>query len=90
MKQFLRSLYIFIRLYKMGYVWSGLYDLHGGFYRLNYLKNGQEDYGILDVDFQDKVFSHIHGGRDNATIFRVDKDKVTYPSGWFFKKENDD
>lgn len=67
----------------MGYSWSGLYDAHGGFYRLNYLKGNQKEYAIVDIDFADETthsFSRIHGGPDNTTIFRVDDNKITHSS----------
>ncbi len=83
MKQFLTSLYVFIRLYLMGYSWSGGFDFHSGFYRLNYTKSNQKEYAILDIDFNTKkpsTFSHMHGGRDNATIFRVDDNRITHSS----------
>jgi len=83
MKKFLRSLYVFIRLYKMGYNWSGLFSSEGGFFRLNYLKNDQKEYAVIDIDFADKdphTFSHIHGGRENSTIFRVDNNEITVSS----------
>jgi hypothetical protein len=84
MKQFLTSLYIFIKLYLMGYSWSGLFDSSGGFYRLNYLKGGQKEYAIIDIDFSDdenfRTFSHIHGGASNVTIFRIDDNQITHSS----------
>jgi hypothetical protein len=87
MKQFLTSLYVFIKLYMMGYSWSGLFDLHGGFYRLNYQNGRQEEYAIIDIDFDDEIFSHIHGGRDNTTIFRVDNNQITYSSNPILRTE---
>lgn len=83
MKKFLISLYIFIQLYRMGYIWSGLFQQGWGFYRLNYLKGDVKEYSLLDVDFstrKDHPYSHVHGGKSNFTIFRVDEGKITVSS----------
>lgn len=84
MRKFITSLYVFIRLYFMGYNWSGLFDLHSGFYRFNYEKNNEKEFAIMDIDFGDEKefnnghsFSVIHGGVKNEVLFRVDDDKIT-------------
>jgi hypothetical protein len=83
MKKFLISLYVFIQLYKMGYFWSGGFHRDWGFYRLNYEKGATKEYALIDIDFsteKDHPYSHIHGGKTNSTIFRVDGDKITESS----------
>lgn len=87
MKKFLISLYVFLKLYRMGYSWSGLYNSHWGFYRLNYEKNSEKEFAILDIDFNSgnepgaegiaHTFSVIHGGVGNKVLFRVDDNKIT-------------
>jgi hypothetical protein len=64
----------------MGYNWSNLSHLNWGFYRLNYEKNGQKEFEIIDIDFnteKEHSFSHIHGGKSNSSLFRVDGDQIT-------------
>jgi hypothetical protein len=65
---------MFIILSKMGYYFSD--NIHTdksgiwGFIRLNYEKNNVKEYAIIDIDFQENKYSHIH---TNKTIFRIDQ-----------------
>lgn len=96
MIKFLHSLLIFLKLYRMGYNLSGLASTcrngTSGFYRLNYSRNGVEEFAILDIDFMiekknhNKYYSHIHGGSQNTRIFRVEGDQITISSK--MKKED--
>jgi len=86
MKKLLKSFCIWFKLFRMGYNFSGLYDRHDGFYRLNYEKGDVKEYAILDIDFSmgngaiNHPYSHIHGGQNDVTIFRVDAGKITSSS----------
>ena len=95
MKKFLVSLYVFIQLYRMGYIWSGAFHRDWGFYRLNYEKGNIREYSLLDIDFDTNQsggnpYSHMHGGKDNSSIFRVDGSKITVSSKMPFGMEKKD
>lgn len=81
------SMRIVIHLWKLGFYFSdnthndkyqyGLGEVWG-FYRLNWEKDGKHFYSVFDIDFA-KEFSedfpkyfHMHGGKDNVTLIRVD------------------
>lgn len=83
MRKFLISLYVYIQLYRMGYFWGGAFNRDWGFYRLNYEKKDVKEFSLLDIDFntgEGHIFSHIHGGKLNSTIFRLDENKITESS----------
>ena len=49
-----------------------------GFYRLNYSRDGKVEYSVLDIDFTEYKNEwgyryHMHGGRQDVTIFKVEK-----------------
>lgn len=83
MKKFLTSLRIFIELYRAGFFFSE--NKNAQFYRLNYEKNGMEEYGIFDIDhsiYSDgKTFYYnIHGGKENTSLFRVNNTGIKISS----------
>jgi len=86
MKKFFVSLKNFLILYKMGYFLSdsthkddSFSDNHNselwGFIRLNFEKGNIKKYAILDIDFRAHAFSHIHGGINNTSLYRIDLNK---------------
>lgn len=88
MKKFLASLRIFIYLYQQGFFFSKNVhkDKSGywGFFRFNYEKGNQREYGIFDIDFQDKQYYHVHADSED-TLFRIDltcDKKFTTDESW--------
>lgn len=83
MKKFLKSLWVYFQLYKAGFFFSsntcrdysekyiGKHDTLWGFFRLNYEKDEKKEYAIVDIDFNEEKFYHVHQG-DEKSLFRVD------------------
>jgi len=80
MKKFLKSLLVYLSLYKAGFFFSDNSHKEGdnslwGFYRLNYEKRNVKEYAIIDIDFADNMdesllaYYHLH---TNKSIFRID------------------
>ena len=59
MKKLLNHIRYCIKLYQLGYFFSGLTHNNDswGFIRLNH---SDKTYAILDIDFEDKKFCHAH------------------------------
>lgn len=75
--KFLESLWIYLHLYKAGFFFSS--NIHRnsddhkfwGFFRLNFFNKKFNEfpiYAIIDIDFEDEKFYHIH---DDKSIFRT-------------------
>lgn len=84
MKKFLKSLWVYLSLYKAGFFFSSNTNRDypkkhiirknndlWGFFRLNFEKGEKKEYAIMDIDFQENLFYHAHKGQENS-LFRVD------------------
>lgn len=80
MKKFLKSLLVYLNLYKAGFFFSDNSHKENdnskwGFYRLNYEKREVKEYSLFDIDFADNMdesllsYYHLHTYK---TIFRID------------------
>ena len=76
MKKFLKHLWICLYLYKNGFFFSSLTDKDFdqklcGFFRLNFERGNKKEFAIVDIDFQDNLYFHVHQGPEKD-LFRVD------------------
>ena len=81
MKKFLKHLWICMFLYESGFFFSE--NIHydqvsleskkkviWGFVRLNFERGEKKEYAIVDIDFQEDLFFHVHQGPEKD-LFRV-------------------
>lgn len=78
LKKFLKSLFCFLLLTKYGFYFSdnthaGLGTKRWGFIRFNFDNHKIKEFAIFDVDFEDNLYYHLHGGKKkNISLFRLD------------------